>query len=350
MKYGKLEAQRLFVKLLGVAAAVIALIGGIGFLIVRSQAASGSVSAASDMSAVKALNLIMTFYDLARFGASSLFGIAMVLSVTDKSMGGTERRLSLFTSCTSSLALAGVIITSVAVETGIGVVIRKAGVSPPDTKTVSSVANIISTAAYAFIILAAAAMIFSFAMTVKLLRSAVEHTPAEGDLQRTALKSVSHTVAAAALSGVGAVGLLIVQGILMSGVSDMETKLYVTVLAIALWDIVRLGGFGIFVRALLTASAALCGGCYGVRYALMMFVGSLFGAAAAFMLSVQAMYSALTRLTFSTVNGMIIHGGDYAIPPNMTFLTVPCIFAMISAGFVFTAVGLRSVRSGGRSE
>lgn len=94
--FNRVEAARIILKILGVIAAIFALIGSIGFLVGKSKITSlaflGSNydSNITENQVLSVLSSFFTSYDFARFGAVALVSVSTVLAALNRTTGGSE--------------------------------------------------------------------------------------------------------------------------------------------------------------------------------------------------------------------------------------------------------------------
>lgn len=151
--------------------------------------------------------------------------------------------------------------------------------------------------------------------------------------------------AAAVFAIIGAVGIFVIKGLVISEVIKVSslasdpgvgTILFYSAV-ILLWDITRLGGFGMFVCGVLAVVTELVGGVRGKAYAFVMLAGSVCGLVAAIRFSVQNIFRSLFMVSIqSSIYGNGIGASSTA------FIDFPCIMAIISSVMVFVAAGIRS--------
>lgn len=160
------KRARLVVKLLGVVAGVFALIGSIGFLVMRGQMMSavggGSAEALQMMSRMMSF---LTCYDFARYGAVALLGVSIALSVIDHGSGRREKGMTSLTTVASSLGFVSVFLTSLAIGLGVGILAQDRAIRN-NMDTINNLLNGMYIAAVILIIFAAVAMIASFIVTL----------------------------------------------------------------------------------------------------------------------------------------------------------------------------------------
>lgn len=159
MENKKLEAARLIVKLLGVACAVIAIIGGIGFL------ALGDISVVfySDYY----IGSVFKNYDFTRFSTVALLGVCSALVLIDGFSGGKEKGVGLFASIMNAICFVMVFVISppalVCFTEGMN------NVSYKDADKFNGIANVVMIFISIFFILQGVAMIISTVVTVTRL-------------------------------------------------------------------------------------------------------------------------------------------------------------------------------------
>lgn len=180
MNNKRLETARLVLKLIGVAAAVFAIVGGVGFVIMRDRfsrmaEALGTTSGTSGssalmgiaMQALTQLNTFMMFYDFARFAAVAMMSIAALLMVFDRFSGDEERGVTIAVKVTSVLAFVCALITSLWVNyaaAGIFSLDRTGALKNADTY--NNVINILWIVAMLIIAAAGIVMLVSFIVTL----------------------------------------------------------------------------------------------------------------------------------------------------------------------------------------
>lgn len=143
-------------------------------------------------------------------------------------------------------------------------------------------------------------------------------------------------VASAIFAILGAIGIFVLQGIAKSGALTSDDTNWLTIAALAAWDFVRLGGFGMFACGLIFTIFELFGGAHGKAYAFVMLGGSVFGFIGVFMLSLKTLFNKAMSLALS------ISLGASGSSSSLSFINVPCVFVIVSAVIVFVALGIRA--------
>lgn len=180
MNNKKLETARLVLKLVGVAAAVFAIVGSVGFIIVRSNMMRmsevlGTNSGLSDssalvgvaMQAMTQLNSFMLLYDFARFGAVAIMCVAALLTVFDRSSGGEEGGVTTAVKVTSVLGFVCALITSLWVNyAAAGIFSLDQSGAMKHAETFNNVVNILWIVAMLIIAAAGVMMLISFIVTL----------------------------------------------------------------------------------------------------------------------------------------------------------------------------------------
>lgn len=141
------------------------------------------------------------------------------------------------------------------------------------------------------------------------------------------------TVLSAICALLGAIAIFVVNGILENEryMSSDEALAASIVLQVA-WDILRMGGFGMFVCSLISVIFELFGKASGKLYSFVMLAGSIFGLISGFMLSIT---SALTTFLYGLDDLDMMGMGNY---------TVACVFGIVSAVIIFVGLGMRSYK------
>lgn len=148
-------------------------------------------------------------------------------------------------------------------------------------------------------------------------------------------------ILAAVLSLIGAVGYFVYRGIVSSGNTQRDNMVLYTVIGVTLWDLVRLGSFGMFAGSLILTVCELFGNVRGKYCSIAMVGGSVFGLIGAIKMSLG---SIMTRTM-----GMLGSVNSYYSENNLVWSVIflPCIFAMTSAIVIFISVGIRSALENG---
>lgn len=155
-------------------------------------------------------------------------------------------------------------------------------------------------------------------------------------------KLTSLAAAAAIFAIIGAAGIFIIKGLVISdvikttGVTYNIGSIMLYSAVILLWDLTRLGGFGMFVCGVLAVVSELLGGKRGKAYAFVMLAGSVCGLVSAIQFSIPNLFRSL--ITSSIQSG--ISGGSYT-----TFIDVPCILAIISSVAVLVSLAIKSMNA-----
>lgn len=146
-------------------------------------------------------------------------------------------------------------------------------------------------------------------------------------------------IAAAVCALTGAIGAMITMGILTSGdIKSFEGGMVCTAILITCWDLVRLGGFGIFVGGLLSVAFEIFGGDRNKAYSFVLLGGSIFGFIGSIMLSVESMYKSVmgSALGFSSH-----YASEAGLISSLTSsINTACVFAIVSAVVAFVAIGI----------
>lgn len=152
--------------------------------------------------------------------------------------------------------------------------------------------------------------------------------------------------AAAVFAIIGAAGIFVIKGLVISevikptgGMSNVGTIMLYSAIAL-LWDITRLGGFGMFVCGVLAVISELLGGARGKLYAFIMLAGSVCGLVAAIQFSIQNIFRSL-------MNAAIRMGASGSAVGSMStaYIDLPCILAIISSVVVFVALAIKSMNA-----
>ena len=148
-------------------------------------------------------------------------------------------------------------------------------------------------------------------------------------------------ILAAVLSLIGAVGYFVFRGIVSSGNIQRENAMLYTIIGVTLWDLVRLGSFGMFAGSLILTVCELFGNVRGKYCSMAMVGGSVFGLTGAIRLSRNSI--------MNRTIGMLGSVGSYYSENNLIWsvIFVPCIFAMISAIGIFISIGIRAALENG---
>lgn len=161
MENKKLEAARLIVKLLGVACAVFAFIGGIGFLSLNAMSAFNISN-----NEVTVLSVFRN-YDFVRFGTVALLGVCSALTLIDGASGGKEKGVGLFASIMNAICFVMVFVISPPALVGLAQGMNN--VSYKDIDKFNSIGNVAMIFISIFFILQGVAMIISTVVTVTRL-------------------------------------------------------------------------------------------------------------------------------------------------------------------------------------
>lgn len=137
------------------------------------------------------------------------------------------------------------------------------------------------------------------------------------------------TVLSAIVALLGAIAIFVVTGILEneSYLSSDEAMAASIVLMVA-WDLLRMGGFGMFVCALISVIFELFGKASSKMYSYIMLFGSVFGLISGFILSFESILKKTQDYDLDDI------GQDFFI--------LPCIFGIVSAVIVFVGLGMRN--------
>lgn len=147
------------------------------------------------------------------------------------------------------------------------------------------------------------------------------------------------TVIAAISALLGAIGIFVTNGILTEMVNN---RLYassdttaLSIIQTVAWDLLRMGGFGMFVCSLISVIIELFGKASGKIYSFVMLFGSIFGLISAFMLSMSSMINSGLSNIISSYSS-----SDYS--SGFGTYTVAGVFGIVSAVIVFVGLGIRS--------
>ncbi|MDE7230818.1 MAG: hypothetical protein K2N56_10100, partial [Oscillospiraceae bacterium] len=166
--FNRVEAARITLKVFGVIAAILALIGSIGFLAERSKVMSatlGGLNYNSEEMLMAVLSSVFTSYDLARFGAVALVSISTALAALNLAADRAETGVSKLTTLASGFGFMSVFLTSLAISGGVTTLISING-NYDDLMKAQNVFNIVYTITMILIMCSAAAMIGSFIFTL----------------------------------------------------------------------------------------------------------------------------------------------------------------------------------------
>lgn len=180
MNNKRLETARLVLKLLGVAAAVFAIIGGVGSVIMRgrftrmaeslgtnSGTSGSSALAGVAMQALSQMNTFITFYDFARFAAVAMMSVAALLTVFDRFSGDEERGITTAVKVTSVFGFVCMLITSLWLNyAAAGFLSLDRSGALKNAETFSGVLNILWIVAMLVIAAAGVMMLISFIVTL----------------------------------------------------------------------------------------------------------------------------------------------------------------------------------------
>ncbi|MDE6733115.1 MAG: hypothetical protein K2J77_09610 [Oscillospiraceae bacterium] len=117
------------------------------------------------------------------------------------------------------------------------------------------------------------------------------------------------------------------------GMASDEQYVLIEILVSA-WDLLRMGGFGMFTCSLISVIFELFGKAPGKLYAFVMLGGSVFGLISGFMLSISSMLKTAMQ-TYSSFLGDS-NGSEIFIPAS--------VFGIVSAVIVFVGLGMRGMK------
>ena len=141
---------------------------------------------------------------------------------------------------------------------------------------------------------------------------------------------------------IGAIGMFVVNGIMNDPLSSSDTSVDVAAIAaLVAWDLLRMGGFGMFVCALISVIFELFGKASGKMYSFVMLAGSIFGLISGFMLSLSSVFK--IAMGSSLMNSSSYYGSSSSTSASGsgTFITA-CVFGIVAAVIVFVSLGIRS--------
>lgn len=155
-------------------------------------------------------------------------------------------------------------------------------------------------------------------------------------------KKISVSVVVSAIAAmIGAIGIFVIQGIFsISERVYLDNTMAITVIAVVCWDLVRLGAFGMFVCGLIFVIVELFGKARGKLYAFVLLGGSIFGFIGSLMLSMQSLIK--SAMTLSMQVGVYSYGSSSSYTPSLSFIDIPCVFALISSVTAFIALGIKA--------
>ncbi len=173
----------------------------------------------------------------------------------------------------------------------------------------------------------------------------------DSNVMRNIRRASNGSVAAAAICALtGAIGVIITMNFLKSGEFDPDEIKICSILFITFWDLVRLGGFGIFVGGLLSVAFEIFGGDRNKVYSFVLLSGSIFGFIGSIMLSVESILKSVmgSALGLSQSYGYGYGYGSnsrYQLAENLmgsltSTVTTACVFAIVSAVVAFVAIGI----------
>lgn len=169
--FNRVEAARIMLKILGVTAAIFALIGSIGFLVAKSKITSlvflesNYNSSITENQVLSMLSSFFTSYDFARFGAVALVSVSTVLAALNRATGGSESGITMLTTTASGFGFASVFLTSFAILASVLVPVSSVG-RRKDIMAAINVFGIVYTITMILIMFSAVAMIASFIVTI----------------------------------------------------------------------------------------------------------------------------------------------------------------------------------------
>ena len=143
---------------------------------------------------------------------------------------------------------------------------------------------------------------------------------------------------AAVLSAVcallGAVAMFVANGMINDPLTSRDDMMMgvAALIALVAWDVVRMGGFGMFVCAVISVIVELFGKASGKLYSFVMLTGSVFGLIGSLMLSLSSVLKMSSSL--SEVSGTGASGSGMMI--------TACVFEIVAAVLVFVSLGVRS--------
>lgn len=152
-------------------------------------------------------------------------------------------------------------------------------------------------------------------------------------------------VLSAILALISAIAIFVVSGIMSDPYAASGDQTVPTIIVLVAWDLLRMGGFGMFICAFISVIFELFGKVpNGKLYSFVMLGGSVFGLISGFMLSIMSMLKAsmggvLTNIG-STLDGSYGSSSTGAVGGGS--MTLACVFGIISAVIVFVALGIRS--------
>lgn len=177
--FNKVEGARIVLKILGVIAAVFALIGSIGFLVGKSKLTTSAASLAalgsyyddiedaiSSMPEVMSTLLsFLTSYDFARFGAVALVSVSTILAALNRAADRAENGITTLTTVASGFGFMSVFLTSLTISGGVIMLVSEYG-NFNDVKTAANALSIMFIVTMILIMFSAVAMIASFIFTI----------------------------------------------------------------------------------------------------------------------------------------------------------------------------------------
>ncbi len=165
--FNKVEGARIVLKILGVIAAVFALIGSIGLLVEKSKISSSGPMSFYDIAGEMASMLFsfLTSYDFARFAAVALVSVSTILAALNRAADRAENGITTLTSVASGFGFMSVFLTSNTLSSGVIMLVSENGNSD-DIAAVTNAMNIVFTITIILIMFSAVAMIASFIFTV----------------------------------------------------------------------------------------------------------------------------------------------------------------------------------------
>lgn len=161
-------------------------------------------------------------------------------------------------------------------------------------------------------------------------------------------KSLTNSmIFASVLSLIGSIGLFVFRGVTNSANIQRDDMFVYVLIGAALWDLVRLGSFGMFAGSVILTVCELFGNVRGKYCSMVMVGGSIFGLIGAIKMSFSSVKERIGIMYGS--GGMSGSMSPYYSENTMIWsvVFVPCIFAMISAIVIFITIGMRSALENG---
>lgn len=160
-------------------------------------------------------------------------------------------------------------------------------------------------------------------------------------------KSLTNSmIFASVLSLIGSIGLFICRGAMNSANFQRDNMFVYVIIGAALWDLVRLGSFGMFAGSVILTVCELFGNVRGKYCSMVMVGGSVFGLIGAVKMSFSSVKEQI-GIMYGTggMSGSTSYYSENTMIWSVVF--VPCIFAMISAIVIFITIGMRSALENG---